>query len=515
MHYMGGCLLTDTLDWGTMFQALLTLPPDPALVGDRWRAMWQERIDAVHVPIEAWLRHQRRDEFWRHGSVCEDYAAIQVPVLAVGGWLDGYSNAIPRLLEGLSVPRRGIIGPWAHSYPHTGIPGPTFNFLAEVVRWFDHWLKGAENGAMDEPMYRAWMAEELPARAFYATAPGRWVAEESWPSERIQGRRWFLGDGRLIDEPEPVVRSFASPRVTGLAGGEWCPYGTGGRGPEFPGDQREDDGRSLTWDSAALEERLEILGAPVAELDLAVDGPNAFVAVRLCDVAPDGASTRATYGVLNLTHRDGHAEPRPMVPWDRTRVRVQLNDTAYAFPPGHRLRLAVSTDYWPMVWPSPEPVTLTVYGDESSVELPVRPPRAEDARLRDLGEPEGGLPAAFTVLREGNWTREVRIDAMSGATTVTNVVDGPLNRLDRTGRALALGGFDRSSIGSDDPTTARAESRRVFEIMRDGATITVAAEVDLGCTRDDFLLDVRMAATEDGADVWSRDWKATIPRDHV
>ncbi len=221
--------------------------------------------------------------------------------------------------------------------------------------------------------------------------------------------------------------------MTGLAGGEWCPYGTGGRGPEFPADQREDDGRSLTWDSAPFEERLEILGAPVVELDLAVDRPTAFVAVRLCDVAPDGASTRATYGVLNLTHRDGHAEPRPMVPGERTRVRVQLNDTAYAFLPGHRLRLAISTDYWPMVWPSPEPVTLTVHGDGSSLELPVRPPRAEDARLRDLGEPEGGPPAAFTVLREGNWTREVRIDAMSGATTVTNVVDGPLNRLDRTG----------------------------------------------------------------------------------
>ena len=69
MHYMGGCLLTDTLDWGTMFQALLALPPDPALVGDRWREMWQRGWTTVSVPVEAWLRHQRRDDFWRHGSV--------------------------------------------------------------------------------------------------------------------------------------------------------------------------------------------------------------------------------------------------------------------------------------------------------------------------------------------------------------------------------------------------------------------------------------------------------------
>ena len=516
MHYMGGCLLSDTLDWGTMFQALLALPPDPALVGDRWREMWQRRMAEVSVPLESWLRHQQRDDYWRHGSVGEDLSAIRVPVLAVGGWLDGYSNAIPRLLAGLSVPRRGIVGPWAHSYPHTGVPGPNINFLAEVVRWFDHWLKGAENGAMDEPMLRAWMAESLPAKPFYATAPGRWIGEGEWPARRIEGRRWFLGDGQLCEEPaSSAPRAWASPRITGLAGGEWCPYGTGGRGPEFPGDQREDDGRSLTWDSAPLEERLEIVGAPVVELDLAVDRPNAFVAVRLCDVAPDGPSTRVTFAVLNLTHRAGHAKPRPMIAGERTRVRVQLNDAAYAFLAGHRLRLAISTDYWPMVWPSPEPVTLTVFGDGSSVELPVRPLRADDAAFRDLGEPEGGPPAAVTVLREGNWSREVRMDAATGETSVTNTVEGPLSCLERTGRAIALTGFDRSSIRGDDPTSARAESRREFEIVRDGATIRVSADVELSCTRDAFALTVRMTAFEDATTAWSRDWAITIPRDHV
>ena len=118
MHYMGGCLLTDTLDWGAMFQALLALPPDPALVGDRLaRDVAAPDGRRSRALVESWLRHQRRDGFWRHGSVCEDFAAIEVPVLAVGGWLDGYSNAIPRLLAGLTVPRRAVIGPWAHAFP--------------------------------------------------------------------------------------------------------------------------------------------------------------------------------------------------------------------------------------------------------------------------------------------------------------------------------------------------------------------------------------------------------------
>jgi putative CocE/NonD family hydrolase len=520
MHYMGGCLLTDTLDWGAMFQALLALPPDPALVGDRWREMWTARMAEVSVPIESWLRHQRRDAFWRHGSVAEDLSRIEVPVLAVGGWLDGYSNAIPRLLAGLTVPRRAVVGPWAHAYPHLGVPGPTYDFLADVVRWFDHWLKDADNGAMEAPMLRAWMGEALPARPFYDTADGRWVGEDAWPSPRIEAQRWSLADGALrpaavtSSGPADPPRTWASPRITGLAGGEWCPYGTGGRGPEFPGDQREDDGRSLTWDSDPLADRLEILGAPTLVLDLAVDRPSAFVAVRLCDVAPDGASTRVTFGVLNLSHRNGHADPRAMKPGVRATVEVRLNDTAYAFRAGHRLRIGLSTDYWPMVWPSPEPVTITVHGGASTLTLPVRPPRPEDASLPDLGEATWGPPAPTTELRPGSWGRDIRTDVKLGETSVTNVVEGALVRLERTGRALALTGFDRVSVG-DDPVSARALSRRQFELVRDGTTIRVAADLGLACTTTDFLLTVRMTAEESDALVWERDWDATIPRDHV
>jgi hypothetical protein len=333
------------------------------------------------------------------------------------------------------------------------------------------------------------------------------VAEASWPSPRIAPRRWDLDFGG--------ERTWASPRLTGLAGGEWCPYGTGGRGPEFPGDQREDDGRSLTWDSGPLADRLEILGAPVVMLELSVDRPSAFVAVRLCDVAPDGASTRVSYGILNLTHRDGHAEPRPMVPGERTTIRVPLNDVAYAFLPGHRLRVGLSTDYWPMVWPSPEPVTLTILPGPSTLELPVRPPRPEDASLVDLGEPAWGPAEPATELRAGRWGREIHTDAMTGETSVTNLVDGPLTRLDRHGGAIALTGFDRSSIRGDDPATARAESRREFEIVREGLTIRVAADVDLSCTTDAFELAVRMSAHEDASEVWDGAWAFTIPRRHV
>ncbi len=106
-------------------------------------------------------------------------------------------------------------------------------------------------------------------------------------------------------------------------------------------------------------------------------------------------------------------------------------------------------------------------------------------------------------------------DPVSGGATVENIVDGALTRLDDTGRALALTGFDRASIGPDDPTSARATSRREFEIVRDSSTIRVATEVDLSCTAETFILGIRMTATEDDEPVWAQDWDVEVPRDHV
>ena len=206
------------------------------------------------------------------------------------------------------------------------------------LRWWDHWLKGRDTGIMEEPMLRAFLQQDLPAAPWYAEAPGRWVGEATWPSPRIAPKALHLNaDG--LGETAAAARALvnASPQTCGLAGGEWCPYGTGGSGPEFPGDQRFDDGASLFFDSPPLEAPLEILGAPVVELELAVDRPNAFVAVRLNDVKPDGA-----VGARHLRRAQPHPPRRPRDtyrhdPGQRTQVRVQLNDTAYCFQAGHRI----------------------------------------------------------------------------------------------------------------------------------------------------------------------------------
>lgn len=484
VHYMGGAKLTSGFGWASFFFGAMCHPPDPALVGDRWRAMWLERLANVPLFLELWTRHQRRDAYWRHGSVCEDYGAIQCPVYAVGGWTDGYTNAIPRLLERLAVPRKGLIGPWAHAYPHFALPGPQVGFLQEMLRWWDHWLKGVDTGVMDEPMLRAWMTGSVEPAPHHELLPGRWVAEPSWPPPEVKAHRLFLTDDGLRDRRAPLApRAVCSPQTVGRQAGEWCPFG---RAHDQAGDQREDDGRSLVFDTAVLDKAVEILGAAILTLDVASDRPVANLAVRLCDVHPSGESLRVSYGVLNLTHRDGHETPSPLVAGRRYKVRVQLNDAGAVFPAGHRIRLALSTAYWPMIWPSPEKATLTIF--DGALDLPVRPSRVEDA-LPPLPGPQTAPPERPTVVRPG------------------------VVRIDRIGLELGTEGKFAFDIEDDDPLSATAEMRRTETISRGAWQVRIETQMRLSCTRDTFLLRATLRAWEGAGEVCHREWDRSIPRD--
>ncbi|MFZ2871525.1 CocE/NonD family hydrolase, partial [Zavarzinia sp.] len=290
VHYMGGCLLSDGITWGNALFGQLARPPDPLHVGARWREMWQARLDAVEPPLASWLAHPTRDDFWRHGSVCEDYGAITCAVYAVGGWTDGYSDAILRLMEHLSAPRKGLIGPWTHVYPQGGAPGPAIGFLQEALRWWNHWLKGEDTGVMDEPMIRFWHGESLHPDARMPSIGGHWRGLPAWPPGDADSHRFHLDHGRLSEQApgRAATLAIATPMTCGLAGGEWCPLDGGGTGPEFQTDQRLDDGLSVCFDSAPLDVPLDLVGKPVFEAELSLPGPVSILALRLCEVAPDG-----------------------------------------------------------------------------------------------------------------------------------------------------------------------------------------------------------------------------------
>jgi putative CocE/NonD family hydrolase len=509
-HYIGGAVLGANLTWASTMVANQTRPPDKALVGERWREMWIERLRTMPLFVALWLEHQRRDEYWRHGSVCEDFSSIQCPVYAVGGWDDSYTNAIPRMLAGLKVPKKGLIGPWAHRYPHFGLPGPQIGFLQESLRWWDKWLKGVETGIMDEPMMRAWLQDSVRPAPWYAERPGRWVAESTWPSG---GVKKYLTETGISERPgpeQPMV--LASPETVGALSGMWCPHGLT---PDDPPDQREEDAKSLLFDTAPLGERVEILGAPVIELDLSSDRANAKLVIRLCDVHPDGASTRVCYGILNLTHRDGHAAPAPLEPGRRYRVRLQLNDVGYAFPPGNRIRIALSSTYWPLTWPSPERVTLTLYGGTASITLPVRSAAPDDADLLPLAPAEVSPPEARTVLRKGDNLRRITRDVGSGRTVFLLRDDDGRVRIDSHGLEIGSVREHEYSINDEDPLSACAETRWTKEIGRGDWQTRAVTRTVMTSTKDEFIVRAELDAFENEERVYSNNWERRIKRDLV
>ncbi len=517
-HYMGGCLLNENQIWGSVFFSINGLPPDPEIVGDRWRDLWLERLENNHPFPAAWLEHQHRDDYWKQGSVCEDFSKIKCAVYAVGGWADGYSNSVPRLLEGLKGPKKGLIGPWAHNFPHIGAPGPAIGYLQEALRWWDHWLKDIDGGIMDEPALRVWMQECIDPQPFHEERPGRWVAEAAWPSQRIVPRTWHLtGAPALEDAPgSSTSLEICSPQTTGSTGGDWCGLGSEG---EAPMDQRPDDGRSLCFDTTPLQSDLEILGAPEIDLEFAVDEPVALVAARLNDVFPDGTSSQVSFGVLNLTHLENHEHPKALEPGKRYRVRMKMNDIAHHFLPGHVIRLAISTSYWPMVWPSPRPVKLSVFTGGSAFKLPVRPPSDVDAALAPFPPPEAA-PASTSKLplRPYRFIRTYERDLITNDTVYRlfseggDLETGAVMHMDAINLDLGHTVERRFSIGETDPLSARAEITERLMMRRDEWRIRVHAQTRVTADTEFFHVYARLDAHEGDEQIFTREWNETVKR---
>jgi putative CocE/NonD family hydrolase len=515
VHYMGGCLLTDNLSWASTMFAFNSCPPDPDVVGERWRDMWLTRLEGSGLWLKNWLEHQRRTGYWKHASVCEDYDAIQVPVMVVSGWADGYSNTVFRLLEHLKVPRRGLVGPWGHKYPHMGGPGPAIDFLGECVRWWDQWLKGEDRGVEQDPMLRAWMLDRRDPQLPEVT--GHWIAEPHWPSPRIETTSFRLvrrsleaDDGSAVPDAPPVT--LQSPLSVGLFGGKWCSYA---ETTDLPSDQRLEDGGALIFDTEPLPEGLDMLGAAEVELELSADRPVAMVAVRLSDLSPNDRATRVTYGVLNMTHRDGHEAPTPLEPGRRYQVRLRLNEIAQRFYPGHRIRLAISSSYWPLAWPSPESACLTLYPQGCRLHLPRRHQQDQDKHLRDAGTPRRAEAPAHTLLAPAKREWQVIHNLASNEVTLDVVNNDPLLRLDDIGLAFGRDVEECYSYRNNRYDTVRGEVVQERRFERPGWRVRTVTRTVLTSTAKAFLIRATLDAYEGDVRVFAKSWDEEIPRDLI
>ncbi|WP_406172661.1 CocE/NonD family hydrolase [Streptomyces sp. NBC_00996] len=507
VHYMGGSVLAvDMHAWAATMLAFASRPPDPVHVGQvMWRDMWVKRLQAVDPLIHTWLSHQTRDAYWRHGSVREDYGAIRAAVLAVGGWHDPYRDTVLRLVEHLPRDRvRGLIGPWSHQYPDRGLPpGPAIGFLQETLRWWDLWLRDKDTGALSTPVLRSYVMDaHLPA-TMYPELPGRWVGDPAWPSPSVTPVSYAL-------QGDPVV--IRSPQHTGADAGRFFPLGNDA---DLPPDQREEDARSACFEFEVPEETW-VLGRPRVRLRLTSSVPRGQVIARLCDVAPHGASTLVTRGVLNLAKRHGREQAIPWKPGATEEVVFDLNGIGYAFPPGHRIRLAVSSAYWPWIWPQPgSEVGFTLDPTGSLLELPVR--TRESTPSITFEEPEQSEPLGVIVPTTLDEPRPERLVVRDVAASAWRLEVDPRyggTRVYPDGLEFTENALETYTINDFHPLSARARSTWSIRLHRPDlpwdARISTTSEIT--CDAEDFITSNEVICKDGDEVVFHRTWEKRIPR---
>jgi uncharacterized protein len=513
VHYTpGGALraLCDMPSYGLMMVCKNALPPHES-VGADFARIWEAHLQGNEPYQIQWLDHQTDGPYWRHASLRPNYDRIECAVFIVSGWSDGYVNATLRVFQHLRAPKQALVGPWTHMFPEWGMPEPAIGFMAQAVRWFDHWLKGADTGLLDEPPLTLYMQEYDPPHEGRRRTSGYWRAERAWPVPGHGERTLFLGPGGTlrgnpVDDGRDtfVYRATVGTTARSWGGMPWL---------QNAADQRPDELHSLVYTSEPLGERLEVLGQPQVALVVASTAPVANVVCKLCDVAADGTSAMITSGILNLTHRRSNTDPEPAVPGQEYPVEIALDATAWVFAPGHRIRLDIAGSDWPNIWPSPYPAQTTVrWGRQprSRLSLPTAPPsRPEDAP--DMGQPAMPLdryvlhspPPQVRIGRDPLADRSWIEASMPESGTIPGEVDYAFDR------KVTFEASDR------DPAHAAIRADHSMRIVRHGMTTVAHARGRIESSAEAFHFHCDLVVTVDGAERFRRSWLRSFPRNLV
>ena len=510
MHYMGGCLLVENFSWGSYFLGVLSMPPDPELFGSNWRDEWLKRLNGVQ-PIMAttWLENQSKNLYWKQGSVSEDYSSIKCPVFAVGGHVDPYTDTVTRLLENLKTPCRGLVGPWGHTHPDTASPGPAIGFEEYSLSWWDHWLKEQKTNLSKIPKLAAYLQTESSGKAAPKDVSGYWVAENMWPKINAESTNYAItAKGLAIDhDHRPQTIKLKPDQTIGLNGGTWL----GG----ISTDQRTDDSKSLTFDTTVLTEDIEIVGHPQLELELSVDKPMAFVAVRLNEVEPDGSSWRVCRAVQNLAHRVDLSSPLPIEPGRIYTIKVDLGFTAYKFKAGNKIRLSLSTSYWPMIWPSPEPVTLEIRTGKGALSLPKRAVNNQSLTTPIYPKPGVQESIKHTSVTAGEYNNEVNYDPVKGIHEIKKEWKSGEKNLHPINTVTSSSGSEALTIGADDPLSASYVITSERSLSRDNWDISLRSSTTVTATQKNFNIRVKLEAFHEARKIFSKSWKKVVKRVYV
>ncbi len=504
VHYTGGSLhAQEQVDWPPSMVLHNALPPDPDIFGDGWLEEWMERLERTPQWPGIWLRHQHRDAYWMHGSPSADYGSIQCPTLLVGGWIDGYVDGMLALAENLSCPTRTVIGPWGHYRPATGCPSPTLDHLDLLARWFGHHLRGDQNGVMDMPPVTIFVRTGAPFDGpteppfDQPPAPGHWRTEDAWPPPDRETLTFSLAE-----LPHAGPLQWSGPQWVGSHAPAWDRAGVGSR------DSGPDDRESIVFETPPLTEPVEILGTVEVELTVTSDRDVGMVAARLVAVSPDGTGYLVTRGNRNLVFPGDFSHPVPVTPGKPRVVRIPLLVTSAVIDRGWRVRLALSGADFPVAWPPGKKTRLTFDPESSRLVVPTAPPRPVSRNVEVPPSPPPPEPPGSSWDEWSNGSSQ----RSGGVTTFTRRRRSTEHHPDRAELDYRSDETWAISVDDDDPATTTVRSDGEVTLERPGWSVTTRGGLDLTGDAESFHLTIRLTAEHDGAEVFSRVWEETIPR---
>ncbi len=509
VHFVGGALhaICDLPTYATAMVCMNALPPHES-VGAEFSKIWQAHLEGNEPYQFAWLAHQTDGPYWRHASLRPNYERLSCAMYLVGAWHDPYHNSALRAFQHCSCPKKLLVGPWGHVFPDWGVPGPSINFVDQMVRWFDQWLKGIDTGIMQEPPVTVYMQEyDLPSRQRRRTS-GYWRSEPALPIPGFREMKLYLGsNGTLGVEVGRAGQDMFPYRATvGATNRTWAD--TPPIGPAI--DQRPDELYSLVYTSNPLDESLEILGQPRVALTFASTAPVVNVVCKLCDAAPDGASALITWGVLNVTHRSSHANPQPLTPGESCQLEIELDATGWVFAQGHCIRLDISGSDWPNMWPSPYPAENTIrWGGQSGSCLTLPTVSAKPPEVLDLGESPlgvkgyvvGAAPPKFLV-----------IHYPTSEQATFEVSASERGQLPGEGVEMAFDWHSSFTVSDRDPAHATLSADHRMSITRRGLKTMAHARSLLESTLDAFHLSIDLRVTVHDVERFTRHWMKSFPR---
>jgi len=514
VHFIDGMMHVDSYEFGQDIANILPAPPDYVIN----EAYFRNRFDT-----EPWLliykRHQHDGPFWNRASLNSDYSSVKIPTFAIGGWYDGYRDSVPRMLEKLKAPVKGMVGPWAHTWPNWPYPEPGMEWRHEAVRWFDYWLKGDDTGIMDEPRFAVYVREWHPPGVVDKVS-GYWRWEDGWPINRAKKLALYAHADHTLSSAKSgggdgqTQRLRYLPTVGVEASGNVNWWG------DFPWDQRGTDAYSLVYDSAPLEQDLEILGFPRAILHVSADEPLANWIVRVSDIAPDGTVTQVAGAGMSGAHRKSAEEPEALVPRQVYKLEYDLHFTSWVFPKGHRIRLAVNNALWPMIWPTPYAMTTTLDvegANASHIVLPVvlKSDRTGPEFLPPAKNPE--LPG-YADLKVGDETdsgyAETGSIERSLLTSKTRIVASGTSGSAYPWATIKYWENMAHEAQDNDPAKASVTGKNRYTVELKDRTLTVEGDLSFTSDRENFYYAYTRRVLENGKVIREKTWKETLSRDH-